>query len=234
MKFFSENLKLPLGSQDDIKGLAQFRLSRGELFEVFGPKNRERKEKYRYFNGPALGFEVENLEKAHKEMARGVYFITDVETSAGSAWALFLGPEDKLFQIQQPAQKYPENIAKITGFAGAGVSMKNFTEGVLFFSQVMNIKISHQEASSELAQFNLPSSQLLEVFGPNNYWGKQTPHAIVAFAVENVRKLQQELQSSGIEFVGSVDVSPSDKVFTHLRDPNGYLYKLCQSAKVLA
>lgn len=107
IQFFTEVLGLSLEYQDEDKVITHFRLPSGQLFEIYGPSNRQRKEKYQLFNGPVLGFEVENVEAARQEMmASGVRFITEVERDpGGDAWAFFLGPKEMLLTIQQPAWK---------------------------------------------------------------------------------------------------------------------------------
>lgn len=105
--FFSEVLGLSLEYRDEAKIITHFRLPSGQLLEIYGPSNRQRKEKYQLFNGPVLGFEVEDVGAARQEMvAKGVRFITEVERDpSGDAWAFFLGPEEMLFTIQQPARR---------------------------------------------------------------------------------------------------------------------------------
>jgi len=61
LRFFSEILGLALDYRDEARVLAHFRLPSGHLLEIYGPSNRQRKEKYRWFNGPVLGFEVEDV-----------------------------------------------------------------------------------------------------------------------------------------------------------------------------
>ena len=61
LRFFSEILGLALDYRDVARVLAHFRLPSGRLLEIYGPSNRQRKEKYLWFNGPVLGFEVEDV-----------------------------------------------------------------------------------------------------------------------------------------------------------------------------
>jgi catechol 2,3-dioxygenase-like lactoylglutathione lyase family enzyme len=233
--FFSEVLGLSLEYRDEANAIVHFRLPTRQLLEIYGPSNRQRKEKYRRFNGPALGFEVEAFEAAHQQMmARGVRFITEVETWEGDAWALFLGPEDKLFEIQRPARKYPEKTAKITRFSGAGVRMQNFVEAVRFFSQVMEMPLARQDDRQEFAHFWLPAGHLFEVFGPNNPWGQLTPYATIAFEVEDVWRARRELEVRGVEFVGEVAVTSTAEAFTYFRGPDGYLYAIWKPRRPVA
>ena len=235
LHFFSEVLGLSLGYRDEAKAIVHFRLPSRQLLEVYGPSNRQRKEKYRRFNGPALGFEVEEVEAARQQMmARGVRFITEVETWEGDAWALFRGPEDKLFEIQRPARKYPEKTAKITGFTGAGVVMQNFAEAVRFFSQVMEMPLARRDDRQGFAHFWLPAGHLFEVFGPNNQWGRLTPYATIAFEVEDVWQARRELEARGVEFVGEVAVTSTAEAFTYFRGPDGYLYAIWKPRRPVA
>jgi catechol 2,3-dioxygenase-like lactoylglutathione lyase family enzyme len=170
---------------------------------------------------------VEDVEGARQEMtARGVRFITEVETWEGEAYALFLGPEEKLFEIQRPVRKYSKTITRLLDFSGGGVVMQNLTEAQLFFSLVMKMPYARSDASSGFAHFELPAGHLFEVFGPNNNWGRLTPYATIAFEVEEVGQARRELEAKGVEFVGDRVVTDSGEAFTYFRGPDGYLYKL--------
>lgn len=79
VKFFKEVLGMRVDNLYEQKQVAQFRLGSGQLFEVFGSKNKERKKKYRYFDGLALGFEVSSLDVAYKKLNdEGVKLITNI------------------------------------------------------------------------------------------------------------------------------------------------------------
>lgn len=102
VEFFSEVLGLELEDLDDEKVIAMFRFPSGQGFEVFGPNNRERYQKYRLMDGPVVGFEVANVSGARDELiAHGFEFVTDVEAApSGSTWAYFLGPDNRLYSVQ--------------------------------------------------------------------------------------------------------------------------------------
>ena len=227
LNFFSEVLGLSLEYQDEVKVLAHFRLPSGQLLELFGPSNRQRKEKYRWFNGPVLGFNVEDIEHTRQEMiARGVRFITEVETWEDEAWAMFLGPEDRLFQIERPARRYAEKSGKILGFSWAGAVMKDFARAVVFFEKVMEMPLSRQDDEREVAQFRLPAGHLFELFGPNNTWSQLMSHITIAFEVEDVWQTRTSMEEIGVEFVSDVEVTSIGEVFTYFRSPDGYLYEI--------
>ena len=57
------------------EGLALFEMPSGQLFEVFGSESRY----YELHAGPVLGFQVEDVRAARRELeSAGVEFITDV------------------------------------------------------------------------------------------------------------------------------------------------------------
>ena len=105
--FFSDVLGLSVGHEG--KGLVQFEMPSGQLFEVFGPENRY----YSLHACPVLGFQVEDLRQARMELeARGVAFETDVLGNEVEAWTYFRGPDGYLYELWQttrPWKTYPEN-----------------------------------------------------------------------------------------------------------------------------
>ncbi len=227
LHFFSEILGLSLEYRNEDKVLAHFWLPSGQLLEVFGPSNRQRKEKYRWHSGPEVGFAVEDVELAHQEMvARGARFITEVETWEEHAWAHFLGPEDILFGIQQSSLSYPEKSGKILGVSWGGMVVQDFARAVRFFEKVMEMPLSRRDDGSEFADFSFPAGHLFEVFGPNNSWSRLMSHITIAFEVEDVWQTRAGLEEMGVEFVSDVEVSSIGEVFTYFRGPDGYLYEI--------
>jgi hypothetical protein len=59
---------------------------------------------------------------------------------------------------------------KITAETTAGVRTSNFSNAVLFLRDVLHLEIVHYDKEKEFAQFQLPSGQILEVFGMKNIW----------------------------------------------------------------
>jgi catechol 2,3-dioxygenase-like lactoylglutathione lyase family enzyme len=86
------------------KGNSFFRFPNGQEVEVYSAANRLRKEKYKYFKGPVLGIEVENIEAARREMiAHGFEFITEIESTEDGkvCWAYFIGPDGYLYSLHE-------------------------------------------------------------------------------------------------------------------------------------
>lgn len=52
----------------------------------------------------------------------------------------------------------------------AGIRTGNFSNALLFLTEVLNLEIAHYDKEKEFAQFKLPSGQILEVFGSKNIW----------------------------------------------------------------
>ena len=229
LEFFAQILGLSLSHRDESKELAHFRLQSGQLLEIFGPSNRQRKEKYRRFDGPALGFEVQNIEFARGEMiARGVNFITGIEKWQDAAWSMFLGPEDKLLAIEQAERRRPHSSAKLSRFSWAGIVMQDFEAALRFFSDVMNMPLEWRNDSRGLAHFKLPAGHILEIVDASQSWSRIMPHVAIGFEVEDVRQARAEMESNGVEFITKVVVTADGEAYTYFRGPDGYPYEILQ------
>jgi catechol 2,3-dioxygenase-like lactoylglutathione lyase family enzyme len=97
--FFSEVLGFAVCYHN--KGIVQFELPSGQLFEVFGSESRF----YPLHACPVLAFQVEDVRTARTELSsRGVAFVTDVEGNESEAWAYFRGPDGYLYELWQTAR----------------------------------------------------------------------------------------------------------------------------------
>jgi catechol 2,3-dioxygenase-like lactoylglutathione lyase family enzyme len=95
-RFFAETLGLSVSHEG--KGLVQFEMPSGQLFEVFGSENRY----FRLHACPVLAFQVEDVRRARMELASlGVEFETDVEGNESEAWTYFRGPDGYLYELWQ-------------------------------------------------------------------------------------------------------------------------------------
>lgn len=84
------------------KGLVQFELPSGQLFEVFGSDNKY----YQLHACPVVGFQVENVRAAKRELeSQGTEFVTDVLGDDSEAWAYFHGPDGYLYEIWQTERR---------------------------------------------------------------------------------------------------------------------------------
>jgi catechol 2,3-dioxygenase-like lactoylglutathione lyase family enzyme len=106
-RFFCDVLGLSVVQEG--KGMVQFEVPSGQLFEVFGAESRF----YPLHACPVLAFQVEDVRAARKELeSRGVEFVTDVEGSESEAWTYFRGPDGylyELWQTERPLKALPAN-----------------------------------------------------------------------------------------------------------------------------
>ena len=98
VRYFAENMSLPLTLRDDQTEVAHFRCASGDLFEIFGPNNPDA----RLHACPVFAFQVVDIGVARREMeGKGVEFVTDIETWEDEAWCYFRGPDGYLYEIKQ-------------------------------------------------------------------------------------------------------------------------------------
>jgi len=95
-RFFSEVLGLPIVQEG--RGMVQFEMPSGQLFEVFGSENRY----YQFHACPVLAFQVEDVRSASEELkSEGVELVTGVFGNESEAWVYFRGPDGYLYELWQ-------------------------------------------------------------------------------------------------------------------------------------
>ena len=52
----------------------------------------------------------------------------------------------------------------------AGVRTGNFSNAVLFLTEVLDLELVNHDKEKEIAKFQLPSGGTMEVFGPKHIW----------------------------------------------------------------
>ena len=101
--FFRERVGLELSYRDDESEVAHFRLTSGDMFEVFGPEHPDEVAPEQQL---AIAFEVDDLEVARAHMEkRGVSFLTPIERFKDHAWCYFEGPGGVVFEIKQSGNR---------------------------------------------------------------------------------------------------------------------------------
>ena len=227
LRFFSEGLGLSLVHRDEMKELAHFRFRSGQLLEVYGPGNRRRKEKYRWFNGPVLGFEVDDIQLARQEMlARGARFITEIESWENERWSLFLGPQEKLFEILLSSRKPAGHFRNILGICGARVHVQDSVAASHFFSKVMEMLPVQQENEREIVHYRLPAGHKFEVLVSSAKGDDPTAPLIIGFEVNDMREARREMESRGVEFVGPPEAMQDGSARSQFCAPDHFIYEL--------
>jgi catechol 2,3-dioxygenase-like lactoylglutathione lyase family enzyme len=80
------------------RGMVQFELPSGQLFEVFGSESRY----YQLHACPVLAFQVDDVRAARTELeSRGVEFVTAIDGDESEAWTYFRGPDGYLYELWQ-------------------------------------------------------------------------------------------------------------------------------------
>jgi predicted enzyme related to lactoylglutathione lyase len=95
VKFFRQVMGLDLDNEQS--GFASFKLANGDKFEVFGPDDRD----HTFFTtGPVVGFGVDDVEAARKELeSHGVEFMAPTRSEGEYRWAHFRGPDGNIYEI---------------------------------------------------------------------------------------------------------------------------------------
>lgn len=227
-EFFTEQLGLPLQFEAKKHVISHLRQPSGQILELYGPSNRQRRpEKYCCLDGHALGFEVEDLEFGRLKMVnRGTLFIHGIETCKEGACSMFLGPEDKLLQIQTLGRHPPKKSSQLLAFSWSGVVVQDFDGAVRFFTQAMQLPLARREDDQSLAQFRLPDGHLFEVLGSRHPWRQNLGSTAIGFEVKDVEGVRSEMEERGVEFVSGIKRRLNGDLFTFFRDLDGYQYAL--------
>jgi catechol 2,3-dioxygenase-like lactoylglutathione lyase family enzyme len=102
-RFFADVLGFSLIREG--KGLVQFEVPSGQLFEIFDSKSRY----YKLHACPVLAFQVDDVRAARRELeSRGVEFVTGVDGDESEAWAYFRGPDGYLYELWQTPRPLKE------------------------------------------------------------------------------------------------------------------------------
>lgn len=119
---------------------------------------------------------------------------------------------------------------RVLGYTWAGVRTADLKSTASFFADVLGLSPIHEGMG--MVQFEMPSGQLFEVFGPESRYYRLHGCPVLAFQVEDVCAAREELKSRGVEFVTSVEGSDAE-AWTYFRGPDGYLYELWQTLRPL-
>src|SRR5579864_1985383 len=105
---------------------------------------------------------------------------------------------------------------RILGYTWAGVRTADLKTSVHFFRDNLDLPLLHQ--AETLAQFELPSGQLFELFGPQSRYHQLHACPVLAFQVEDLRASRKELESRGVEFVTEIEGDDCE-AWTYFRGP---------------
>ena len=119
---------------------------------------------------------------------------------------------------------------RVLGYTWAGVRTDNLKSAAGFFADILGLTVIHE--GKGVVQFEMPSGQLFEVFGPESLYHQFHACPVLGFQVEDVRAARKELESRGVEFVTDL-YGNNTEAWTYFRGPDGYLYELWQTKRCL-
>jgi catechol 2,3-dioxygenase-like lactoylglutathione lyase family enzyme len=117
---------------------------------------------------------------------------------------------------------------RVLGYTWAGVRTADLKSSARFFADVLGLSLIRE--GKAMVQFETPSGQLFEVFGPESPYYRLHACPVLAFQVEDLRAAKKELESRGVEFVTDVDGDASE-AWAYFRGPDGYLFELWQTQR---
>jgi catechol 2,3-dioxygenase-like lactoylglutathione lyase family enzyme len=117
---------------------------------------------------------------------------------------------------------------RVLGYTWAGVRTSDLKSAERFFADVLGLAILHK--GQGMVQFEVPSGQLFELFGPESRYYPLHACPVLAFQVDDVRAARKEMEPRGVEFLTEIAGNESE-AWTYFRGPDGYLYELWQTAR---
>ena len=119
---------------------------------------------------------------------------------------------------------------RVLAYTWAGVRTADLESTARFFSDVLGLSLRLSE--EHLAQFELPSGQLFEIFGAKSRYYPLHACPVLAFQVEDIRTARREMEAQGVQFETDIDGDETE-TWTYFRGPDGYLYELLQTNRIL-
>ncbi len=109
VKFYKQLMGLSVIKESSQES-AWFKLQNGHQIEVYGPGDQDHKF---FFSGPIIGFLVDDVEKAQKEMeAAGIEFIGSVQRSKRNIWNHFRAPDGNIYEIISENQSSKQEVER--------------------------------------------------------------------------------------------------------------------------
>ncbi len=136
-------------------------------------------------------------------------------------------PDDVHFENKFPSKG---DAMRVLGYTWAGVRTSDLKSTARFFADTLCLPVVHE--GKDLVQFEMPSGQLFEVFGPENRYYRLHACPVLGFQVDDVRQARTELAARGVQFETDVEGDQSE-AWTYFRGPDGYLYELWQTTRTL-
>jgi DNA-binding CsgD family transcriptional regulator len=86
---------------------------------------------------------------------------------------------------------------KLRNKTTAGIRTNCFSKTVLFLKEVLKLESTHDDPEKEFVQFQLPSREILEVFGSTNLWHPFTVTPDWEIMIADVRHMNEKIAPGG-------------------------------------
>ena len=116
---------------------------------------------------------------------------------------------------------------KVKGIVWLGTRTSNFDAMLHMYRDVMGLPITHEEPGFVVLE--LPNGDLVEIFGDDSPDNTFFTHPVAGFLVDDIAAARAEMESQGIEFIGSIEGEEGGYSWTHFRAPDGFVYELTYS-----
>jgi catechol 2,3-dioxygenase-like lactoylglutathione lyase family enzyme len=118
-----------------------------------------------------------------------------------------------------------EHDVEVKGFGWVGIRTAHFEQTVALFRDVMNLEVIREE--HDVVGLRFPDDTEMEVWRSSEEFHSffTTGSPVVGFRVDDAEQARTRMETSGIEFIGSVQHS-EDAKWTHFREPNGNIYEI--------
>ena len=121
----------------------------------------------------------------------------------------------------------------IKGFSWVGIRTDDIEKTIHFLHDVLGLPLTRRSDEHRFAAVGFPSGQELEVFWQGSQFYDLHTHPVIAFDVDDIRAIRQELEAQGIEFLtdifhATLGSMGEESAWCYFRDPNGYIYELYQ------
>ena len=116
---------------------------------------------------------------------------------------------------------------KVKGIVWLGTRTSNFDAMLHMYRDVMGLPITHEEPGFVVLE--LPNGDLVEIFGDDSPDNTFFTHPVAGFLVDDIAAARAEMESHGIEFIGSIEGEEGAYSWTHFRAPDGFVYELTYS-----
>ena len=118
---------------------------------------------------------------------------------------------------------------KVKGIIWLGTRTDNFDAMVNLYQNIMGLEVVHREPGFSV--IDLPNGDRVEVFGEDSPYNTFFTHPVAGFLVDDIASARAEMESQGIEFIGSTEVMADGYAWAHFRAPDGFIYELTYDPK---